>query len=566
MKLPFPPKILDQHVVTLGKTGAGKSSSLRVIIEYLLSQGKRFVVADPKGDHWGVKSSKDGRSAGHSVIAFGDFKEPKASDVPINGQSGKHVAELITSGNRPCIIGFRGWMPGQMTKFWIDFTSTLFNTNGGELYLIVDEVHNFAPKGKTLSPESALCLHWTNRILSEGRGLGLICLIASQRPQKVHNDTLTCCETLVAMKLIHSADRQAVKDWIDGCGDKAKGGEVLNGLAQLKRGQAWVWSPEIGFGPELIQFPMFETFDSFAPPQLQRRISNSGWADVDLGAVKEKLALVIQEVEANDPKKLKAEIARLRIELSKKPVSIAAPVVEIKRIEVPVFTAKESETCQAIVRHLDGLKCKIIDHMEEVSKINSDVAMRIRAMKYDPVPNDSLPPRRIPLVRLPSNPDVEAREIVLKQMHRNMLTALAQHREGLTKAEILIHTGYAASGPVSTAFADLTAAGLVQSNGNGLTINAQGLDRLGDYDPLPLGDALRHQLLTGQKLSTMEKKLLKAVCDVYPDAIAKSDILKVAEYASSGPVSSAFGKLVAYKYLIPQGPSLLSAAPQLFNT
>jgi len=113
-QLPFPRKILNQHSATLGKTGAGKSSALRVSVEQLLTEKKRVVIIDPKGDWWGLKSSADGKGPGFPVITFGNFKNDQASDVPINEYSGRNVAELIASGNRPCIIGFRGWMPGQM--------------------------------------------------------------------------------------------------------------------------------------------------------------------------------------------------------------------------------------------------------------------------------------------------------------------------------------------------------------------------------------------------------------------------------------------------------------------
>jgi hypothetical protein len=177
-----------------------------------------------------------------------------------------------------------------------------------------------------LSPQAGISLHWSNRLLSEGRGLGLVCLIASQRPQKVHNDTLTSCETLVAMRVVHAADRAAVKDWIDGNGDADVGKEVLATLASLERGEAWVWSPEIGFGPSRVKFPMFQTFDSFAPPQLQKKVSTTGWADVDLAVVKEKLAKVIEEHKAKEAlgKALAAPTPAAR------PATVSQPVVPVR--------------------------------------------------------------------------------------------------------------------------------------------------------------------------------------------------------------------------------------------
>jgi Mn-dependent DtxR family transcriptional regulator len=317
MNLCIPERVLDQHMIVLGKTGAGKSSALRHIVENRLRHHKRICIVDIKGDWWGLKSSADGSGPGFPIIAFGSFRNPKATDVPINSKSGKEIAQLITGGNRPCIIGLSGWMPHEVQEFWIDFASTLFRTNQGELILVVSECHNFSPKGKILSPEAGKVIHWTNRLLGEGRGIGLVFLGDSQRPQKVHNDTLDSCETLVAMRVNHPAARDAIKEWIDGNGDPAIGKEVLNTLAQLKRGEGWVWSPEIGFGPQRVTFPMFETFDSFAPPQLQRKVSESGWSTVDLEVVKQKLNAVIEEAKANDPKELKAQIVRLKAELVK---------------------------------------------------------------------------------------------------------------------------------------------------------------------------------------------------------------------------------------------------------
>ena len=365
--LPFPEKILHQHIATLGKTGSGKSSALRVIAEYLLDKNRRVAIVDPKGDWWGLKSSADGKSAGYPVITFGDFKEPRATDVPINDRSGKHVAELIATGNRPCVIGFRGWMPAQLVRFWLDFAPALFNGNEGELYVIIDEVHNFAPKGKIFDPDAGKCLHWTNRIMSEGRGLGLTFFIASQRPQKVHNDTLDNCETLIAMRVAHPAAREALKDWIDGNGDPATGKEVLATLAQLKRGQAWVWSPENSFGPERVQFPIFSTFDSFAPPQLQKKVSQAGWSEVNLDQVREKLASVIAEAKANDPKELKAEVGRLKQELLKKHRDTTSEA-KVPKVDQHVIERAVKQATAPLLRQIEQIRRQAKQAIENFGK------------------------------------------------------------------------------------------------------------------------------------------------------------------------------------------------------
>lgn len=413
MKCPdlcIPVEALDQHTVVLGKTGAGKSSVLRYLVEYLLGEKKRVVIIDPKGDWWGLKASRDGKGPGHAVITFGNFKDEEATDVPINAQSGKHVAELISSGNRPAIIGFRGWMTAHMVQFWIDFASTLFNENEGELYLVVDEVHNFAPKGKVMDPQAGKCLHWTNRLMSEGRGLGIVALIASQRPQKVHNDTLTSCETLIAMRVIHAADRGAIDDWIKGCGDPKQGKMVLENLANLSRGNAFVWSPEVKFGPTLLEFPMFETFDSFAPPQIQKKVSRRTWADVDLGEVTEKLAAVIEESKANDPKELKQKIGELERGIAVAQRAYGDEIAGLRR----QLEAKPSQTVPALkeadfkrLEKLEGhLESELMLLRQKLSEIKSPAASTIRetspislgrpkeeAGKVHPEANGKLAPR-----------------------------------------------------------------------------------------------------------------------------------------------------------------------------
>lgn len=183
MKLPA--AVLEQHLIVLGKTGAGKSSVMRLLVEGLLDQQKPVCIIDPKGDWYGLKSSADGKRPGYPVVIFGGDH----ADVPLNAHAGAHVAELVATGNRPCLIDLGGWTVADRTRFFIEFASTLFRTTRGRRWLVIDEVHNFCPQGKVHDPDAGKALHWANRLASEGRGKGIQILAASQRPQKVHKDS-----------------------------------------------------------------------------------------------------------------------------------------------------------------------------------------------------------------------------------------------------------------------------------------------------------------------------------------------------------------------------------------
>lgn len=566
-KLCIPNETLEQHLVVLGKTGAGKSSALRHIVEHLLRQKKRVCIIDPKGDWWGLKSSADGKGAGFPVIAFGDFKEARASDVPINQQSGKHVAELITSGNRPCIIGFRGWMTAHMVRFWIDFSSGIFNGNSGELYVVIDECHNFAPKGQVKGQEGdmAKCLHWTNRLMAEGRGLGIVCLIASQRPQKVHNDTLTSCETLVAMRVIHAADRGAVEDWIEGCGDPTQGKVVLNSLAGMARGEAFVWSPEAGFGPERVRFPMFETFDSFAPPQLQKKVSTAGWADVDLDAVKEKLAQVIEESKANDPSELRREIAKLKQELAKKPKAETTKP-EIK--EVQVLTDKERSRLEKLIESLGKHYTKLDSLVQATNELRSDIKSKLNQPEKTVVyPLTTRKPSYQPIVlasvrkHIAQSDDANG-EVKLTKCARVLLATLAQHGPSTKRKLSLASTYSIKSSGFANALSELRGVGAIEGK-DVLKATEHGISLLGDVEPLPTGEALRNRWIN--QLGKCPSSLLEILIGYYPSFVPRTELSAQSGYSetSSGFVNS-LSELRGLE-LIEDGPDKsIRAADELF--
>ena len=77
--------------------------------------------------------------------------------------------------------------------------------------IVIDEAHNICPQ----EPEDALTALATEhavRIAGEGRKFGLHMLVATQRPQKVHENVVSQCDNLVLMRMNSTADVASLAD------------------------------------------------------------------------------------------------------------------------------------------------------------------------------------------------------------------------------------------------------------------------------------------------------------------------------------------------------------------
>jgi uncharacterized protein DUF87 len=539
MSFIVPEKIFEQHTIILGKTRSGKSSVARLCVEHLLDRGEPVCILDPKGDWWGLKSSANGKRAGYPVIIFGG----EHADLPLNSKSGAAVAELVATGNRPCIIDLGGWMPGARTEFFVDFASTYFRITRGRRWLVIDEVHNFAPQGKVLDPQSGKMLHWANRLANEGLGKGVSLISCSQRPQKVAKDFVTAAETLIALRVIHPLDRRATQEWIDGCGDPAKGKAVLETLAANKRGEGWVWSPEIDFGPQKIQFPMFGTYDSFKPQDSHLPAKLKGWADVDLANVKSKLEAVVKEAEANDPATLRARIRELEKQRPSAPTKPAAPApdpralreMERKMVAVQAEAKRLKVAGEMLSQRLTELAQKALSQfsvaISEPKKASAKVSPSFHALtpRVSPViarprsalsaesngnGDDELPRRQADILRVLSEFEAIGRSPVQK----NWIAA----RAGVSHS----------SGGYFNNLGSLHTRGLIAYDGRGgVSLTPEGRAATPHFEAPTTTDEMLASCMG--ILDRRKQDILKAVHEAHPNAIAKSDLAEMVGVSST---------------------------------
>jgi len=291
-------QIANAGHTAIGKTGSGKTYTAKGIAERLLTDGRRVCILDPTGAWWGLRSNVKGDKPAFPIVVFGG----NHADVPLNPGSEQAIAEIIGTTDTSAALDTRDMSVGERSRFFTDFSETLLRRNKGPLHVIIDEAHVFMPQGRVPDPQSGR-MHAGNNLVSLGRGVGLRIIMITQRPAKLHKDSLTQAESLIALRLIAPQDRRAVEDWIGEWAEPKQGAELLGSLPSLPTGTGWVWAPELGI-LQKISFPKINTYDSSKAPDGDQGQIVLG--SIDLPAIQARLEIVAREAVENDPKRLRA--------------------------------------------------------------------------------------------------------------------------------------------------------------------------------------------------------------------------------------------------------------------
>lgn len=507
---PIPDEALPNHIAILGKTGSGKSNAAATLIERLMARGERVCLIDPMDRYWGLRLSADGcKPSPFRPVIFGGAH----ADMPLAEHHRKTLAEVIATSTTPTVVSTRHMTVGERSRFFTGFAEALLRCNQGPLHLVIDEAHLFAPKhGAAGNGVVPAMLHAANNLVSLGRGVGLRIILISQRPAKLHNDSLGQVETLIAFRLLLPHDRNAVRDWIREAADEKTGADLLASLPSLSTGEAWLWAPSLDI-LRRVQFPLVSTFDSGKPlpvgqvPALQ---------PIDLEALRGKLEQVAQDAMANDPDRLKRRVAELEAELRKRPAGSDA---ELDRLRGELAQRDhESALLSDQVRQrqtaIEGAlrELRFFAGAEVPVAVTRPPPASPMLVECDPPARDL--PDRVHAARKPGNGAAAAPAGDLPKGLRIVLTATAQHRGGVTRQQLTQLTGYKRSSR-DAYVSRLREKGLLELEGDRLVATAAGVAALGhDYEPLPVGDDLRRYWL--DRLPEGERTILSAVIEFWP--------------------------------------------------
>jgi len=141
-------------------------------------------------------------------------------------------------------------------------------------------------------------------------------MLVTQRSAVLNKNVLTQAQMLIVLRTIAPQDLAAMKAWIEVHGEPDKQKILMESLPSLPVGDAGFWSPgwptADGVFKRAHVYPI-TTFDSAATPKPgEKKIVPRNLADVDLEALKGQMAATIEKKKQDDPKLLRAEIARLK--------------------------------------------------------------------------------------------------------------------------------------------------------------------------------------------------------------------------------------------------------------
>lgn len=281
----LPDNVLEADIAILGRKGGGKTYTSKGIVERLLDAGRRVLILDPLGVWAGLRTSADGTKPGYPVAIIGG----EHADLPLDPAAAAPLAEVIAKENLPTVIDLSELSKSQQGIFLFRFLGELRRVNRDALTIVLEEADVFAPQNPMGDDSKALHseIDWIAR---RGRFRGFRLVTITQRPARLSKDVLTQAATLIVHRLPAPQDRDAVKAWVDGNGDKDQAKEVFDTLARLSVGEAWVWSTEADI-LQRMKFPTIKTLDTSSTPKAgEARVKAKTLAQVDLTGIKTALA------------------------------------------------------------------------------------------------------------------------------------------------------------------------------------------------------------------------------------------------------------------------------------
>jgi uncharacterized protein len=566
----FPLELVVHQTGILARTGAGKTNTAVVIAEEVLAARQQCVILDPPGAWWGLRSSADGKAPGYEIVVLGGDH----GDLPLEAGAGQTIADFVVDERASVILDLSEFSNREMTTFVTAFAERLYRrkaTQRDPMLLIVEEADEVAPQQPM--PEQRRMLGSIERIVKRGRMRGIGSLLITQRSASLNKNVLSQIGTLIAMQTTAPQDIKTIDDWVKDTGDQERRRQLLGGIAELPIGTAFVWSPAWLRIFECVHFRRRRTFDSSATPRPgESRVAPKTLADVDLEALRERMAATIERAKADDPQELRKRIAELERQLRQRPTETVVET-RVERVEVPVLTEEDQGSLALLASRFGELNSELVSAVEALTEKLVDVTPNvertaggtayIRSETPKPRP-DPIPIRKN---AAPAEQSSSAGNGDLSAYARRLLETFARYYpRSLTRSQLATLSGYSIRSSSFTAHvSQLRSDGLIAAAGNDLEITEAGFAALGQDAPREpqSPEELRDMWL--QALRPAERAMLGALLDHYPEPLSREELSAETGYSlTSSSFSAALSVLRRHELIEDRGDRQVRASDTLF--
>lgn len=535
----------SQANAVLGIRGAGKTYSATYIAERLLDAGIPITVLDPIGMWRFLRVPGAGK--GYPVVVAGG----EHGDIPLPPHG---AAEIVRAAMRDGVsIVFDLYDAALSKRQWRDIVEAVVKTMlyenkaHGLRHVFIEEAAEFVPQ--RIRPDQGAVYDVVERLARMGGNAQLGLTLINQRAEEVNKAVLDLCDLLILHRQKGRNSLINLGKWMD-VASVTNAANIKETVPGLKNGEAFIWPAESD-SPTRTKIPEKHSYHPDRKAMHKAIAAEAKRVDVGVfvATMKGSLERLTKEAEQNDPKLLRAEIARLK----RNPVkTLAIDHDAVRGADAAGYTrgrAEANEQLEQAASAVSGINSRIAKALGEIQSASTQLASqqlrlypRLDAKRSAKATH--IIPQKIHRERAPDRSGNGA----LSKAGRLILTALAQQQQPLEQDRLAILAGYAVgTGHFNNTIGALRSAAYV-STGWPAEILPVGLEALGQFEPLPTGRALLEWWCA--RLSKAERAILLAGADAYPKALSKPQLAQQAGYeANTGHFNNSLGRLRTMRLL-----------------
>lgn len=576
----IPPDAVTRTFGIFGVKRSGKTTTARSLAEGIVKLGGHVVILDPVGVWWGITRAGEGPGL-PGVVIGGEH-----ADIPLEETGGELVAEFVASRQqRVVVVDMQLLRKGEQRRFMADFLETLYHINRRPLQVMIEEADRALPQNpRGNDPVMSRVLGAAEDIVKLGGSRGLGSTFLSQRMATVTKNVTEQVEALILHAQPGPRDRKAVKDWVEANGDPKQTAQVMDSMASLPVGEAWLYSPAWMGVLARVKIKAPKTLDSSATPtddpvELDRAAPR---APVDLDGLRSAMAETVERAKANNPKALRARITELEKALAK--VSSeggagAAMELGSARLRIEELEREVDRLARvgAAGRELHNRILGMGDDARALTRIADSILNLTGSSIGSFVPEDFEPPARsngaaprppAAAPRSPSPAAVADHEAVNVPRQRILDTIAWFDAIGVSAPRRAAVGPLAGSSATSSGFeknlSGLRTAGLIDYPEPGrLSLTAEGRALAQAPDGRPTNADL-HAAVLG-RLNPPRRAILEALLGSYPEPLSRADLAaKVGVSASSSGFEKNLSGMRTLEFIDYPSQGLVVAADLLF--